>query len=80
MNVQQTEICIAITDQGTGISETAIKEIFKPFYSSASESRHTGNGMGLYMAHKIITLYKGSITVNSKKGHGSTITVVFPKF
>jgi signal transduction histidine kinase len=80
LNIQQTEICIAITDQGTGIPETALKEIFKPFYSSASESRHVGNGMGLYMAHKIITLYKGSITVNSKKGHGSTITIFFPKF
>lgn len=80
LNIKQTEICISIVDQGTGIPETAIKEIFKPFYSAASENRHRGNGMGLYMAHKIITLYKGSITVNSNKGHGSTITVVFPKF
>ncbi len=79
-DVQRTEICISITDQGTGISETAINEIFKPFFSSAIESRHSGNGMGLYMAHKIITLYKGHITVSSIKGHGSTITVVFPKF
>ncbi|MEQ7800388.1 ATP-binding protein [Pedobacter sp. ASV1-7] len=80
LNIKQTEICISIVDQGTGIPETAIKEIFKPFYSAASESRHRGNGMGLYMAHKIITLYKGSITIHSKKGHGSTITVTFPKF
>jgi signal transduction histidine kinase len=79
LHIQETEICLSVTDQGTGIRETALQEIFKPFYSSATEDRHTGNGMGLYMAHKIIMLYKGHITVRSKKGHGTTITVVFPK-
>lgn len=79
LDIQPFEICLSITDQGPGIPESAVKEIFKPFYSSAAENRHTGNGMGLYMAHKIITLYKGNIAVASKKGHGTTITVVFPK-
>jgi signal transduction histidine kinase len=80
LNVQSTEIFLSFKDQGIGIAEAELKEIFKPFYSSAVESGHTGNGMGLYMAHKIITLYKGSITATSQKGHGTTIKVAFPKF
>lgn len=80
LDVQSTAICISFTDHGIGIAEAELKEIFKPFYSSAVESGHTGNGMGLYMAHKIITLYKGSITATSKKGSKTTIKVTFPKF
>ncbi|WEK20538.1 MAG: ATP-binding protein [Candidatus Pedobacter colombiensis] len=80
LDIQSTEISVSFTDQGIGIAESELKEIFKPFYSSAVESGHTGNGMGLYMAHKIITLYKGSITATSQKGHGTTIKVIFPKF
>ena len=70
---------ITIEDQGIGIESSELTEIFKPFYSTAA-SDETGNGMGLYMAHKIITLYKGTITVLSQKGHGTTFKVSFPKF
>lgn len=79
LDLQATAIELSFTDQGTGIAEDVLTEIFKPFYSAAAESRHRGNGMGLYMAHKIITLYKGQISAKSKKGEGTTIKVVFPK-
>ncbi|ACU03559.1 HAMP domain-containing sensor histidine kinase [Pedobacter heparinus] len=79
LDMQDTAIELSFTDQGPGIAEDAFTEIFKPFYSATTESRHRGNGMGLYMAHKIITLYKGQISVMSEKGHGTTIKVVFPK-
>ncbi|MNX85700.1 Signal transduction histidine-protein kinase ArlS [compost metagenome] len=80
LDLQSSELHLSFTDQGIGIAEAELKEIFKPFYSSAVESGYTGSGMGLYMAHKIITLYKGSITTRSQKGQGTTIKVVFPKF
>lgn len=80
LDLQSTELHLSFTDQGIGIAGAELREIFKPFYSSAVESGHTGSGMGLYMAQKIITLYKGSITARSQKGQGTTIKVVFPKF
>nr|WP_121273570.1 ATP-binding protein [Pedobacter schmidteae] len=79
LRIKQTKISISFTDQGMGIAAEAIPEIFKPFYTGAAESQHTGSGMGLYMAHKIITLYKGNISVMSKKGDGTTVKVVFHK-
>lgn len=79
LEIKAEEIMITIEDQGIGIESSELTEIFKPFYSTAA-SDETGNGMGLYMAHKIITLYKGTITVLSQKGHGTTFKVSFPKF
>lgn len=80
LDVQAELISISITDLGPGITELQQAEIFKPFYSSAIESRHAGNGMGLYMAHKIVTLFKGKLELESGKGHGSTFRIILPKF
>ena len=73
-------IQLEITDQGPGISKTQQQNIFQPFYSSSVKQEHKGNGMGLYMAHKIISLYHGSITVKSQKGAGTTFQIRFPQF
>lgn len=71
---------LTISDQGVGISEDKLAQIFKPFYSSSHKSAHAGNGMGLYMAHKIITLFNGKITVTSSNGHGTTFRIEFYSF
>lgn len=79
LNIQEKETIISIQDKGPGISEAIQAEIFKPFYSFSAETGHEGSGMGLYMAHKIITLFKGRLTVQSKKGHGARFILCFPK-
>ncbi len=66
-----------IIDRGIGITETEKEEIFKPFYSRSDKKG--GEGMGLYMASKIISLFRGKIEVNSSKHTGSTFTISFPK-
>lgn len=68
-----------IKDQGIGIPTADIDEIFKPFYSRAAQNGQQGEGMGLYMAARIIKLLKGSITVESINGHGSTFILSFPQ-
>ncbi|KIO78242.1 histidine kinase [Pedobacter lusitanus] len=73
-------IVITISDLGIGIPEDKLKEIFKPFYSSSHKTEHAGNGMGLYMAHKIITLFNGKITVTSSNGNGTTFRIEFYSF
>lgn len=79
LHVTASHITLSVADQGCGISEPGLKEIFKPFYSSAAQNHQAGSGMGLYMAHKIITLYKGTIVVSSRKAEGSTFKITFPK-
>lgn len=70
---------IAVTDTGTGIPEDEIQYIFDRFYqvrSSRSQSR--GFGLGLSSAKAIVNAHKGSITVESERGKGSTFTIYLP--
>lgn len=80
LDIQAKETVISISDKGPGIPEEIQPEIFKPFYSFSAESGHEGNGMGLYMAHKIIGLFNGKLEVSSEPGHGATFIIHFPKY
>jgi signal transduction histidine kinase len=80
MEITAGGIILNISDKGPGISADKTEEIFKPFYSSSSKAEHAGNGMGLYMAHKIIALFNGSITVSSSNGTGTTFKIAFRSF
>lgn len=80
LDITPLGIDITISDQGTGIEASKLEQIFKPFYSSSAKVEHAGNGMGLYMAHKIITLFGGKITVTSTNAAGTTFLVQFHSF
>ncbi|MET4140201.1 ATP-binding protein [Pedobacter sp. UYP1] len=80
LDISSAGMTVTISDHGVGIAENKLKEIFKPFYSSSHKVEHAGNGMGLYMAHKIITLFKGKITVTSSNAIGTTFRIEFHSF
>jgi len=80
LEITNEGILLNISDKGVGISKDQINEIFKPFYSSSGKSEHAGNGMGLYMAHKIISLFDGTITVLPSNGHGTLFRILFRSF
>lgn len=73
------QLTLEIKDHGIGIAAEDLVEIFKPYYSRSAQSGHHGEGMGLYMASKIITLFKGNIEVESTSGQGSSFILSFPK-
>lgn len=64
----------SITDTGMGMDDETRKRVFEPFYSTKFE----GRGLGLAAAFGIIKNHNGFITVNSKPGHGTTVTVFLP--
>lgn len=73
-------LVIRINDTGIGIDQDEIPYIFDRFYKvdqSRSEYR-TGNGLGLSIAKKIITIHNGTIDVVSHKGIGTTFFVRLP--
>ncbi|RZL16104.1 MAG: sensor histidine kinase [Pedobacter sp.] len=80
LSVTNEGIKINISDSGIGVEASLVDSIFKPFFSSSSGDKHTGNGMGLYMASKIINLYGGKIEVSPNKEVGSTFSILFPRF
>ena len=65
---------LCIVDTGVGIDEKNLGRITRPFYSTKSK----GTGLGLSIVKEIADSHKGSITVKSEVGKGSTFTLVLP--
>jgi len=67
---------LAFADNGHGIAEEHLKEIFDPFFSTKEGSG--GTGLGLFISRKIVESYQGTIDVKSEENKGTTFTVEFP--
>ena len=67
-----------IRDDGYGISEEAQRHIFDKFYQGDDSHTVPGNGLGLSIARRIITLHSGEIRCSSEEGAGTEFTVTLP--
>lgn len=75
LKVENDDVVIKITDNGSGITEENKPMIFEPKFTTKS----SGMGLGLPMIKNIIETYKGSITFTSQEGKGTIFKVTFPK-
>jgi len=67
-------IMLSVKDTGIGISSSAIKKIFDPFYTT----KFTGRGLGLANVLGIINLHHGAIKIESNVGVGTEFSIYFP--
>jgi len=67
-----------IRDHGQGIEATQQERIFEKFERGNTKKAHEGLGMGLYIARQLAEAHKGSLTVESTVGEGSTFTLKLP--
>jgi two-component system cell cycle sensor histidine kinase/response regulator CckA len=65
---------IVVKDRGCGISEEHLAQIFDPYFTT----RHLGSGLGLATSHSIVAQHKGTISVSSIVGKGTTMIVYLP--
>jgi len=74
--IDQTDevLRLEIIDTGRGIEEEEAKKIFEPFYTTKTQ----GLGLGMPYAKKIIDQHGGTISLNSRPGEGTTISVTLP--
>jgi len=72
---------LSVQDQGIGMSEKELKNIFKKFYRTkkAEASGVAGTGIGLSIVEQIVTHHGGRIEVASRPGAGSCFTIVLPQ-
>ena len=66
---------VRVEDNGSGIAEKDIKNIFEPFFSTKGER---GTGLGLSITYGIVKKLGGDIEVESELGRGSAFTVILP--
>lgn len=76
--VEQLFIKINIEDNGRGISEFELNNIFKRFYRGKNQTAD-GAGIGLYLSRQIIEMQGGFITVKSKEHKGSIFSIYLLK-
>jgi PAS domain S-box-containing protein len=65
-----------VRDDGVGMSEATLRRVFEPFFTTKPAG--AGTGLGLSVAHGIVTEHGGSISVDSAPGLGSTFHVWLP--
>ena len=69
-------VAVVCRDTGKGIPAAALKDIFKPFFTTKVVGG--GTGLGLYISHEIIRRHGGQISVESEEGKGTVVTVELP--
>jgi PAS domain S-box-containing protein len=77
---QAGAIAIDVIDRGIGMDEAEIATAITRFGQVAStwNRKHAGTGLGLPLAIGLVELHGGALEIKSRKGEGTTVTVVFP--
>lgn len=72
---------ISVSDRGIGITSEQQRHIFEKFYRVPNGNLHNvkGHGLGLYYVATMMRLHRGSVSVDSKPGEGSTFILHFPQ-
>ena len=80
IRIQLTEeedaIRFSIEDSGPGLSEEALKHIYDKFYQGDSSHKEEGNGLGLSLVKRILSLENGTIQAENLSAGGCRFTVV----
>lgn len=75
--LENSFVCISISDSGCGISEKNLFRIFDPFFTTKDVGQ--GTGLGLSIVHEIVTKkHNGMITAESEEGKGTTFIIKLP--
>jgi two-component system sensor histidine kinase HydH len=66
---------LTIEDNGVGIPEKDLNQIFDPFFSTTEQ----GSGLGLSIVYKLVEGHQGEIKVESKEGEGTKFIIYLPQ-
>ena len=66
---------IEVEDNGCGIPEDKVKDLFKPFYTTKA----SGTGLGLVIVKKMIARMNGTIAIESRRDMGTVVTISLPE-
>jgi two-component system OmpR family sensor kinase len=71
-------VIVEVADNGIGIPSADVPHVFDELYRASNAARISGSGMGLALVQRIIALHHGEVSLRSREGHGTVITVQLP--
>jgi signal transduction histidine kinase len=78
-NLEGDNINVTVADNGIGIPESELQNIYKPFTRGSNVKFIGGFGIGLTMVSKIIQLHKAGMNVSSRENEGTRISLQFKR-
>lgn len=70
---------IRVEDNGIGIDEQHVDQIFKPFERLHGRSAYEGTGIGLAICNKVVNRHRGTISVQKNSQNGATFLILLPE-
>ncbi|MBL4614566.1 MAG: HAMP domain-containing protein [Magnetovibrio sp.] len=68
-----SEIMLAISDNGSGMNAEQLDHVFEPFFTTKAKGK--GTGLGLSVCKQIVDEHNGQITISSSVGKGTTVSI-----
>jgi signal transduction histidine kinase len=78
VSTEHGKAVLKFEDNGVGIADNYLDKVFQMFFRANTESK--GSGLGLYIVKEIVEKLKGTISLQSKLGVGTLISIELPDF
>ncbi len=75
LTLVKSELVVEVSDQGPGIEKKDLNNVFEPFFRTDATSKIKGYGIGLPLSHRILSIHKGRIELDSSPGKGTLVKV-----
>ena len=70
-------VCVSVQDEGIGMAEETLAKVFDPFFTTKDVDK--GTGLGLSMVYGFARQSAGNVSIVSKPGEGTTVSLLLPR-
>jgi len=80
LSMDGRDLRLTVADDGPGIEDTALARVTEPFFRGGAQltRQASGSGLGLSLVKSFTEAHDGTLRIDSRPGHGTTVRVTFP--